>query len=95
MEFRATNVNAVGPGVAERWSGADLAITADIRKGDLHVTKAILAQAKLGGLEDLASVERGLGRFCPRFHDDGCPAIGMAPSPCSHFMAQRSLTRTK
>jgi hypothetical protein len=59
VEFRATNVNSIGKGAAERWSGADLAITADIRKLDLRVTKAILAQAKLGGLEDLSHAERG------------------------------------
>jgi hypothetical protein len=57
--FKATNVNSVGKGAAERWSGADLAITAEIRKGDLSVSKAILAQAKLGGLNDLSSRERG------------------------------------
>jgi hypothetical protein len=56
--FRATNVNSIGPGAAERWSGADLAITADIQQGNLAVSKAILAQAKLGGLEDLAPKER-------------------------------------
>jgi hypothetical protein len=59
VEFRATNVNSAGKGAAERWSGADLAITAEIRKGDLRVSKAILAQAKLGGLNDLSSRERG------------------------------------
>ncbi len=58
VEFRATNVNSIGKGAAERWSGADFAITADIRKGDLSVTKAILVQAKLGGLEDLSPPER-------------------------------------
>jgi hypothetical protein len=57
--FRTTNVDSIGKGAAESWSGADLAITADIIKGDLRVTKAILAQAKLGGLEDLSSRERG------------------------------------
>lgn len=57
--LKTTNVNSIGKGAAERWSGADLAITADIRKGDLAVSKAILAQAKLGGLEDLALNQRG------------------------------------
>ena len=56
--LRTTNVNSIGRGAAERWSGADLAITADIRKGELAVNKAILAQAKLGGLEDLSLNER-------------------------------------
>jgi hypothetical protein len=57
--LKTTNVDSIGRGAAERWSGADFAITADIRKGDLSVTKAILAQAKLGGLEDLSPNERG------------------------------------
>jgi len=57
--FRTTNVNSIGPGSAERWSGADFAITADISRGDLRVTKAILAQAKLGEPVDLAAAERG------------------------------------
>ena len=38
----STNVNSVGPGAAERWSGADFAITATITKGDLSIRKAIL-----------------------------------------------------
>ncbi len=54
----ATNVNSVGPGAAERWSGADFAITATITKGDLSIRKAILGQAKLGGLADLSANER-------------------------------------
>jgi len=57
--FRATNIDSIGRGAAERWSGADFAITADIRRSDLTVIKAILAQAKLGGLEDLSASERG------------------------------------
>ena len=57
--FRATNVDSIGRGSAERWSGADFALTADISRGDLRVIKAILAQAKLGDLEDLPAVERG------------------------------------
>jgi hypothetical protein len=55
----ATNVNSVGPGAAEHWSGADFAITATISKGDLSIRKAILGQAKLGGLTDLSARERG------------------------------------
>jgi hypothetical protein len=54
----ATNVNSVGPGAAERWSGADFAITATITKGDVSIKKAILAQAKLGGLAELTVRER-------------------------------------
>lgn len=51
--FETTNVNSIGPGAAERWSGADFAITARIRQGSLAIDKAILAQAKRGALEDL------------------------------------------
>ena len=47
--FRTTNIDSIGPGAAERWSGADMAITADIREGDLGISKAILIQAKRGG----------------------------------------------
>jgi hypothetical protein len=63
----ATNVNSIGRGAAENWSGADLAITAVVRKGDLSVSKAILAQAKLGGLEDLSANERV--RLVGQIHD--------------------------
>jgi len=52
--FRSTNIDSIGRGAAEHWSGGDFAITADIRRDDLHVAKAILAQAKLGTLEDLS-----------------------------------------
>lgn len=56
--FEATIVNSIAPGAAENWSGADLAITARIRQGQQTVSKAILAQAKRGGLEDLSQRER-------------------------------------
>jgi len=56
--FKVTNVNSIGPGCAEDTFGADLAITAEISKGDLRVVKAILAQAKRGDLRDLASSRR-------------------------------------
>jgi hypothetical protein len=57
--FTTTNVDSIGRGTAESWSGADLAITAEISRGNLTVRKAILAQAKLGELDDLSSRERG------------------------------------
>jgi len=57
--FRTTNVDSIARGAAERWSGADLAITADIRRDNLAVSKAILAQAKLGALDDLPASEHG------------------------------------
>jgi hypothetical protein len=55
--LRTTNIDSIGRGSAERWSGADLAITADIGRGNLAVSKAILAQAKLGDLGELSSGE--------------------------------------
>ena len=57
--FKTTNVDSIGRGAAERWSGADLAITAEIRRGDVGVIKAILAQAKLETLDELSPGERG------------------------------------
>jgi hypothetical protein len=55
--FTTTNVNSIGPGAAERWSGADLAIVAAVAKGNVQIKKAILAQAKLGTLRELPSRE--------------------------------------
>ncbi len=55
--FKTTNIDSIGRGAAEQWSGADFAITAEIRQRELSVNKAILAQAKLGSLEDLPSSE--------------------------------------
>lgn len=65
--LKTTNVNSIGRGAAERWSGADLAITADIQQGDLRVTKAILVQAKLGGLRNLPPSEHK--RLIGQIHD--------------------------
>ena len=56
--FKTTNVNSIARGAAERWSGADLAITADIQQAEFRVSKAILAQAKLGSLENFSRSER-------------------------------------
>lgn len=42
----------------EPWFGADFAITADIRSGELAVQKAIVAQAKRGSLAELPKGER-------------------------------------
>jgi hypothetical protein len=58
VKIGATSIDSVARGAAESWSGADMAITAEIQTGDLSITKAILAQAKLGGLEDIGSRER-------------------------------------
>jgi|HubBroStandDraft_6_1064221.scaffolds.fasta_scaffold15281_3 hypothetical protein len=59
VEFKPPSVDSVGPNAAESWSGADLAITANIRRGEFSITKAILGQAKLGGLRDLPRREHG------------------------------------
>lgn len=56
--FSATNIDSVGPGAAERWSGADLAITATIVQNGRALRKAILSQAKLGRFEQLSRTEQ-------------------------------------
>lgn len=53
-----TNIDSIGRGAAERWSGADLAVTASISDGNEPLRKAILSQAKLGAIEDLEPKER-------------------------------------
>jgi hypothetical protein len=58
VEFRTTVVSSIGPPSAERWSGADFAITANIERGDIVVEKAILGQAKRGGLDELSHSEQ-------------------------------------
>jgi hypothetical protein len=59
VELKPMVVDSIAPGAAENWSGADFAITAEIRNPRFFVSKAILAQAKLGALDDLAKSERG------------------------------------
>lgn len=51
VRFLSTVVTSSGPGSAEALSGADLAITAEVSDGERSVSKAILAQAKLGSLD--------------------------------------------
>lgn len=58
VSIRATSVDNIGPGTAESWSGADFAITATIRQEVRSIEKAILVQAKLGGLDELSKDER-------------------------------------
>jgi hypothetical protein len=55
--LRATNVNSIARNSAESWSGADLAITAHIEQANRELQKAILAQCKLGSLEELSPSE--------------------------------------
>jgi hypothetical protein len=64
VEFSSTVVDSNVPNSAEKWSGADLAITAEISKDRQRVRKAILVQAKMGPLEQLApnEVSRLLGQ---------------------------------
>lgn len=57
VEFRSTVIADRGRGAAEGWTGADLAITAEISDHEKMVTKAILIQAKRGVLEDLPPSE--------------------------------------
>ena len=58
VSIEATNVDDRGAGAAEGWSGADLVITATVRRGAEEVRKAILVQAKRGTLEDVKGKER-------------------------------------
>lgn len=52
--FESTVVADRGPGSAESWSGVDLAITASISDARSTIRKAILVQAKMGQVGDLA-----------------------------------------
>src|SRR5882672_3847430 len=58
VSFHTTGVDSVGRGSAEKWSGADLAITATVRQGFRSIDKAILVQAKLGAVNELPADER-------------------------------------
>lgn len=56
--FTATVFNDRGPNSAEKKYGADHAITAIVTDGQTTITKAILVQAKLGCIDDLARKEK-------------------------------------
>jgi len=56
--FTATVFDDRGPNSAEKKYGADHAITATISDGRTTITKAILVQAKLGKIDDLAQKDR-------------------------------------
>lgn len=58
VRIKSTIVNAQGRGAAEKWSGADLAITASISEGSQGIRKAILIQSKIGGIEELSPSSR-------------------------------------
>ena len=53
VKIDSTVVNERGRGVAEKWSGADLVITASISDKIHKITKAILVQSKLGDIDKL------------------------------------------
>jgi hypothetical protein len=57
VKLDCTSVTAIGRGAAEGWSGADFAVTATIREGSREIKKAILAQAKLGSIDELTATE--------------------------------------
>jgi len=54
IKIESTVVNAQGRGAAEKWSGADLAITASVSKGNQGIRKAIMVQSKLERIEKLS-----------------------------------------
>jgi hypothetical protein len=54
IEIKSTIVDSIGPKSAEKWSGADLAITATIMNNQQKVAKAILIQSKLGRIEEMS-----------------------------------------
>jgi hypothetical protein len=58
VSFTATDIDSIGRNAAEKWSGADFAITARIAQDQKFVAKAILFQAKLGTLDSLTSREQ-------------------------------------
>lgn len=58
IEIKSTIVDSIGPKSAEKWSGADLAITATILNNRQKVVKAILIQSKLGRIEEMSSSKK-------------------------------------
>lgn len=53
IEIKSTDVDHQGRGAAEKWSGADMAITAIISNNEHRIEKAILIQAKRGNVAKL------------------------------------------
>ena len=58
VKIESTIVSDRGPHSAEKRSGADLAITAEISDKDKSVKKAILVQSKLGSISELSPNRR-------------------------------------
>jgi hypothetical protein len=53
VKIESTSVNDRGRGAAEKWSGADLIITASISDRNQEIRKAIMVQSKLGNIDEL------------------------------------------
>jgi|GEM_PF-1301816 len=58
IEIKSTDVDHQGSGAAEKWSGADMAITAIISNSEHRIEKAILIQAKRGNIAELPSKQK-------------------------------------
>lgn len=58
VKVESTIVTSRGGNAAEKWSGADLAITASISVKNQEVRKAILLQSKIGRIDELSSSEK-------------------------------------
>ncbi len=87
VTFTATDIDSIGPGAAENWSGADFAITARIAQEQNSVAKAILFQAKLGSLDSMTSGE------WERLIEQIEAMRGFTHSPKVLFVAENGLNR--
>lgn len=58
IKFKATIVDDRGPGAAEKRTGADFVLTADISVNTNRIQKAIVGQAKLNSIDSLTPKQR-------------------------------------
>lgn len=58
VRIDSTVVNDRGRGAAEKWSGADLIITASISDRSQEIRKAIMVQSKLGNIDELSPSQK-------------------------------------
>lgn len=58
IKFQFTMIDDRGSGAAQKWSGTDLVITAEISDPGRAIQKAILVQAKKGRLNELLSMSK-------------------------------------